>query len=190
MSIEIVLTILNCTFGNIKALNMINSDGSAVNDKDSRQEQPVKIILAEDDKDDQELFIEALSAAQVSSEVRTVDNGGELIDSLKDQAEPTPDIIFMDINMPVKSGKEALAEIKNDHELKDIPVVMLSTSDHPKDIEDTFNIGADLYIQKPNSFNGFIRILKKVFNLHWTKGLLSPLKNLFFISEKNISQRD
>lgn len=162
-----------------------NPSGENLNEK-----EPVKIILAEDDKDDQELFTDALDAADVPSEVTTVENGQQLVDALKDKSQPDPDIIFIDINMPVKGGKQALAEIKGDKELRDIPAVMLSTWDHPADIEDTFDKGADLYVQKPNSFAGFVLLLKKVFLLHWAKALLRPVISLFFVSEKNISQRD
>lgn len=166
---------------------MINSENSGIPAKDLQESEPVKIVLAEDDKDDQELFIEALSEAKIPAEVTTVENGKQLVETLKDGDEPKPDIIFIDINMPIKGGKEALAEIKSDEQLKEIPAVMLSTSSHPLDIEDTFNKGADLYIQKPNSIAGFVLILKKVFLLHWTRALLNPVKNLFFVSEKNIS---
>ena len=169
---------------------MTSPKNAAVTSNELEENEPVKIILAEDDKDDQELFIEALDATKVSAEVVTVENGQELVNTLKDPAEPKPDIVFIDINMPVKGGKEALAEIKSDQELKDIPAVMLSTSNHPKDIEETFNKGANLYIQKPSSFTGFILILKKVFVLHWTKALINPVKNIFFVSEKNISHKD
>ena len=170
---------------------MTSPKNSAVTSSNELEEkEPVKIILAEDDQDDQELFMEALNATKVNSEVITVENGEELINTLKDPAEPKPDIVFIDINMPVKGGKEALAEIKSDQELKEIPAVMLSTSNHPKDIEETFDKGANLYIQKPSSFTGFILILKKVFILHWTKSLLNPVKNIFFVSEKNISHKD
>jgi len=169
---------------------MISSENSAATDKELQEKEPVKIILAEDDKDDQELFMEALSATKIPSEVTTVENGEELVNTLKDGSEPKPDIVFIDINMPIKGGKEALEEIKADRELKEIPAVMLSTSNHPADIEETFNKGANLYIQKPNSFTGFILILKKVFILHWTKALMNPVKNIFFVSEKNISQKD
>jgi len=155
-----------------------------------KEREPVKILLAEDDKDDQELFIDAVDAADVPSVVTAVENGQELVDTLRDKSQPDPDIIFIDINMPVKGGKQALEEIKGDRELRDIPAVMLSTWDHPADIEDTFDKGADLYVQKPNSFAGFVLLLKKVFFLHWTKALLSPVKNLFFVSEKNISRGD
>ncbi|TCN53093.1 response regulator [Flavobacterium circumlabens] len=167
---------------------MISSENSFETSKDIKEKEPVKIILAEDDKDDQELFMEALNATKVPSEVITVENGKELVDTLKGGGEPKPDMIFIDINMPIKGGKEALAEIKSDEELKEIPAVMLSTSNHPKDIEDTFNNGANLFIQKLNSFTGFILILKKVFMLHWSKALINPIKNIFFVSEKNITQ--
>ena len=169
---------------------MTSPKNSAVNSNDLEEKEPVKIILAEDDQDDQELFMEALSATNIPSEVTTVENGEELVNTLKDPAEPNPDIVFIDINMPVKGGKEALEEIKSDQKLKDIPAVMLSTSNHPADIEETFNKGANLYIQKPSSFTGFILILKKVFVLHWTKALMNPVKNIFFVSEKNISHKD
>ncbi|MCA1917951.1 MAG: response regulator [Flavobacterium piscis] len=169
---------------------MISSENSAPTNKDLQGKEPIKIILAEDDKDDQELFMEALNATKVPSEVITVGNGEELVNTLKDPAEPKPDIVFIDINMPVKGGKQALEEIKSDEKLKEIPAVMLSTSNHPNEIEETFNKGANLFVQKPSSFSGFILILKKVFILHWTKALVNPVKNIFFVSEKNISQQD
>jgi CheY-like chemotaxis protein len=156
----------------------------------SKEKEPVKVLLAEDDKDDQELFIDALEAADVASEVTTVENGQELLDTLKDKSQSDPDIIFIDVNMPVKGGKKALEEIKGDKDLRDIPAVMISTWDHPADIEDTFEKGADLYVQKPSSFAGFVLVLKKVFLLHWAKALLGPVRNLFFVSEKNISRGD
>lgn len=169
---------------------MMNSKNSAKSDKEPNQTGLVKIILADDDKDDQELFKEALDAAEIPSDITAVDNGQELLDRLKDDAEPNPDMVFIDINMPVKGGKEALREIRSDQNLKDIPAVMLSTSGHPQDIDDAFKNGADLYVQKPNSFAGFVLILKKVFSLHWAKALMDPLKEIFFLSEKNISRRD
>lgn len=153
-------------------------------------EETLKIILAEDDKEDQELFIDALQEAEVPAEVTTVENGQELLDNLRDELQPNPDIIFIDVNMPVKAGIKVLEEIKSDDQMKDIPAVMLSTWDHPSYIEETLNKGADLYVQKPSSFAGFVLVLKKVFFLHWTRSLLDPVKKLFFVSEKNISRGD
>src|SRR4051812_23778728 len=103
---------------------MSNSDNAGITANDLDNKEPVKVLLAEDDKDDQEFFSEALDKSKVPSELTTVENGQELVDHLKDPAEPNPDIIFMDINMPGKGGKEALAEIKSDETLKEIPTVM------------------------------------------------------------------
>lgn len=169
---------------------MISSENSPAAPIEINENQPVKIILAEDDREDQELFLDALQEAELPSEVTTVENGKELLDTLRDESQPNPDIIFIDVDMPVKGGKQALEEIKKDNELRGIPAVMLSTWSHPEDIQDSFVKGADLYVQKPNSFSGFVLILKKVFLLHWTKALISPVRNLFFVSEKNVSQRD
>ena len=165
-----------------------NSESDKVS-REPEKKEPVKVVLADDDKDDQEIFEDALNETSIPAELKTVDNGQELIDHLKDPAEPNPDIIFVDINMPLKDGKEVLAEIKSDETLKDIPTVVISTSDHPKDIEDTFNAGANLYVRKPFSFGSLIIILKKVFMLKWVGALLKPLRKTFFMSEKNISEK-
>jgi CheY-like chemotaxis protein len=130
---------------------MENNKDSANEDKDLLKTEPVKVVLADDDKDDQEIFTDALTETNIPADLTMVDNGQELIDHLKDPEEPNPDIIFLDINMPGKNGKEVLAEIKRDEEIKDIPTVMLSTSEHVKDVEESFNAGANLYVQKPYS---------------------------------------
>lgn len=169
---------------------MISSQNPQAAPEGADDNEPLKIILAEDDAEDQELFLDALDEAQVPSEVTTVENGQQLLDNLRDESQPNPDVIFIDVSMPVKDGIKALEEIKKDEELRDIPAVMLSTWDHPADIEDAFEKGADLYVQKPSSFAGFVLILKKVFLLHWARTLLAPVRKLFFISEKNVSQGD
>lgn len=167
---------------------MMKSDNiTPKDDNEQENKEPVKVVLADDDRDDQELFTEALNHAEIPADVTTVDNGQELIDHLKDPEEPNPDIIFLDINMPVKDGKQVLAEIKADETLKDIPTVMLSTSENPKDVEETFNAGANLYVRKPYSFRDFVLLLKKIFTLKWAGDLLKPLRKSFFMSEKNIS---
>ncbi len=169
---------------------MEQNNNSTVDEKKTENKEPVKVVLADDDKDDQEIFKEALHEAKIPAEVTTVENGQELIDHLKDPATPEPEIIFLDINMPVKNGKEALKEIRKDEELKDIPTVIISTSDNPKDVEDSFNAGANLYVRKPFSFRNFILILKKIFSLKWAGILLKPFRSSFYLSENNISERE
>ena len=155
-------------------------------DSQSTPTEPAKVLLADDDKEDQELFQEALSETKIPSELTIVNNGKDLMDNLKDPAEPNPDIIFIDINMPVKNGKQALAEIKADENLKDIPTVMLSTSKNEKEVDETFQAGANLYVPKPNSFSSLIAMLKKIFSLKWTGDLLKPLRKTFLMSEDHL----
>ena len=169
---------------------MENNSVTAKEGQEPEKKETVKVVLADDDKDDQEVFRDALTETKIPADLTTVDNGKELIDHLKDPAVPNPDIIFLDINMPVKDGKESLAEIKNDETLKDIPTVMFSTSDNTKDVDDTFNAGANLYVRKPFSFRNLIVILEKIFMMKWAGTLLKPLRKTFFMSERNISERD
>lgn len=152
------------------------------------ESKPLKVMLAEDDAEDQEIFGEALENLDAKTELTVVSNGQELVDTLKDPEQENPDIIFLDINMPVKDGKKALAEIKKDKELETIPTVMLSTSDNPKEIKESFQAGASLFVTKPTSFKNMVRLLKKIFSFHWAGVLLRPLWHRFFISEKNISR--
>jgi CheY-like chemotaxis protein len=158
-------------------------------DKLPTPEEPANLLLADDDKEDQELFQEALNETNIPSELTIVNNGKALMEHLKDPELPNPDIIFIDINMPVKNGKQALAEIKADENLKDIPTVMLSTSKNEKEVEETFQAGANLYVPKPNSFSSLIAILKKVFSLKWAGDLLRPLRKNFLLSEDTVHKK-
>ena len=169
---------------------MEHTDKAAKNNHVPQTKEPVNVVLADDDKDDQEIFQDALTETNIPIALATVDNGQELIDHLKDPTEPNPDIIFLDINMPVKNGKEVLAEIKSDETLNEIPIVMLSTSDHLKDVEDSFTAGANLYVQKPGSFKSLIILLKKIFTLKWAGVLINPVRKTFLMSEKNVAHED
>jgi CheY-like chemotaxis protein len=92
-----------------------------------------------------------------------------------------PDIIFLDINMPCVDGKQCLKEIRNNKELDKVPVVMFSTSNHEKDIEETFKNGANLYVSKPSFFIDQVKILQKIFSLNWQEDLLKPDKKRFVL---------
>lgn len=157
------------------------------------QEQPketieaIKVLLADDDEDDKALFKDALNHTPVKTELTTANDGQELMDKLHDDSIPNPDIIFLDINMPKKDGKECLAEIKADENLKEIPCVMYSTSNNEKDIADTFNSGANLYVAKPDSFTKIISVLNHIFTLKWRMLFTKTSKESFVIDEKNIS---
>ena len=117
-----------------------------------------KILLADDDPDDRDLFEEAASSVAPDIKITVAQDGVELMDYLRNQ-KYRPDLIFLDLNMPRKNGKECLIEISNDKDLKSIPVIIFSTSLNPLDIDDTFNQGAFHFFRKPNSFEELKNIL-------------------------------
>ena len=118
-------------------------------------------MLADDDVDDRELFTEAMTEINASIKVRAVEDGERLMNELIQMAE-LPDLIFLDLNMPKKNGKECLSEIQLHKELKKIPVIIYSTSISDKDINALLNKGAHCLIRKPDSYDTLKDIFKKV----------------------------
>ena len=112
----------------------------------------LNVLLADDDIDDCNFFRQALKELSVSTILSTVHDGDELLNYLIEKEENLPDVLFLDINMPRKSGMECLSEIKQNEKLKDIPVVMFSTSNSWESINMLFNSGAHVYIHKPSDF--------------------------------------
>lgn len=119
----------------------------------------LNILLADDDVDDCKLFKEALEALPKTTALTTVHDGDELMSYLTENTEQLPHVLFLDINMPRKNGFECLSEIKNNKELKDLPVVMYSTSGSKNEINILFNTGADVYIHKPSNFAQLVQVI-------------------------------
>ncbi len=119
----------------------------------------LKVLLADDDKDDCIFFRQALEEIRVSTDLYTVHDGDELISYLHANTEHLPHIIFLDINMPRKNGLECLREIKDHSLLKEIPIVMFSTSNDWDTISKLFKSGAHVYIHKPNDFAQLKQVL-------------------------------
>lgn len=116
------------------------------------------ILLAEDDVDDRDLFLEAISILDPAIVVSVVEDGEKLMTYLRDTAA-LPDCIFLDLNMPKKNGKVCLTQIREDHRIKHIPVIIYTTSFNSKDIDETFYQGATYFLRKPNSFKELKRLL-------------------------------
>lgn len=128
---------------------------------------PIHIMLADDDEDDRLFFKEAFEEVKIKYKISTFNDGEQLMDYLYEAGNPLPDIIFLDLNMPRKSGIECLKEIRSNERLKKISVAIYSTSSSEQDIEDTFVSGANVYIKKPNDFNMLKKILSDVVHINW-----------------------
>lgn len=111
-----------------------------------------KILLVDDDEDDQEIFLDIVNEFEGIKDCAVANNGLEALDYL-DQADTLPDIIFLDLNMPIMDGKQCLAALMKQNRLNHIPVVIFSTSSNPGDIADTKQLGAKGFITKPTNFD-------------------------------------
>lgn len=125
------------------------------------------IMLADDDEDDRLFFKEAFEEVKINYRISAFNDGEQLMNHLYDTSNPLPDIIFLDLNMPRKSGIECLKEIRANERLQKISVAIYSTSSSEQDIEDTFVSGANVYIKKPNDFNMLKKILSDVVHINW-----------------------
>ncbi|MBY0482690.1 MAG: response regulator [Chitinophagaceae bacterium] len=121
--------------------------------------KPLKILLADDDKDDRLFFSMALEALTIPTKLATVVDGEKLMDYLSENADQLPDVIFLDINMPRKNGIECLSEIKQNKKLKGLPVIIFSTSNSKDKIGMVFKNGADVYIHKPSDFSQLKQVI-------------------------------
>ncbi|WP_373523479.1 response regulator [Aquiflexum sp.] len=131
-----------------------------IGNTENQVKHQMEIIIVDDDEDDQEFLAEAISEFSSNIKVRFAGNGKELMKQLGELA--LPDLVFLDLNMPLMNGFECLALIKKDPKFKDLPVLIYSTSANPEQIEKTFQEGAYFYIQKPNNIAQLKTIVKKV----------------------------
>jgi CheY-like chemotaxis protein len=137
------------------------------------KKKELNVLLADDDDDDREFFTEVINEVAPRVRISSVKNGAALMTLINDPSADLPDIIFLDLNMPCKNGKECLKEIKKSPKLRHIPVIIYSTSSNVKDIENAYNEGADLYVTKPNTCSELKRIAKKVLNIDWSSFILN-----------------
>jgi CheY-like chemotaxis protein len=129
----------------------------------------VIILMAEDDPDDRLLVEEALEESRLANRIYFVENGEELLDYLYQRGKfadsnlaPRPGLIFLDLNMPKKDGREALQEIKSDPTLRQIPIVILTTSKAEEDICKAYDLGASSFISKPVTFEALVDVMTTI----------------------------
>jgi len=142
--------------------------------------RPVEILLVEDSPSDARLTMEALKEGRLLNSVHHVDNGEDAMAFLRREGEyenaPRPDVVLLDINLPRKSGLEVLGETKADPALRSIPIVILSTSKHEKDVFTAYGLNANCYITKPVDLEKFIEVVKFVDHF-WVNIVTLPPKS-------------
>ncbi len=142
------------------------------------------ILMADDDEDDRIMTKEALEEAHLVNDFHVVEDGEELMEYLHHRGKysepgssPRPGLILLDLNMPRKDGREVLREIKTDPDLRQIPVVVLTTSRAKEDIYRTYDIGVNSFITKPVSFGSLVNIMKTLKKYWFETVELPPKKN-------------
>ncbi len=130
--------------------------------------KPLNILLAEDNPGDIKLMQDFMLRSKVPNNLVTVENGAQALDYLYKKGKyfdaSVPHLIILDLNMPIKGGREVLLEIKSDPQLKHIPVIVLTTSDAEQDIYNSYLLQANCYLTKPNNLNEFCRLMSDLEN--------------------------
>lgn len=131
------------------------------------ERKPIVILLADDDEEDRMLACDALAESRLANDLSCVTDGEDLMDYLYLRGKyappfvaPRPGLILLDLNMPKKDGREALKEIKSDPNLRQIPVVVMTTSRAEEDIYRCYDSGASAFISKPVTFDGLVDVMK------------------------------
>ncbi|HEU4717558.1 MAG TPA: response regulator [Bacteroidia bacterium] len=134
---------------------------------------PIEILIADDDEEDRMLITDALKESRLKNKIQTVENGEELMEYLNNKGKfsdtqkyPKPGLILLDLNMPRKDGREALREIKEKHELRSIPIIVLTTSKAEEDILRSYDLGVNSFITKPVTFTAMVDVMKTL-NKYW-----------------------
>jgi len=129
--------------------------------------ETLNIVLVDDDKDDRTFFQEAIEEINIDTNLSMFTNGQDFLDYITIPNQKLPQIVFLDLNMPIKNGLECLQEIKARNLLDKLSVAIYSTSSSEKDIENTFVLGANIYINKPSSFKKLKKVVEDVLRMNW-----------------------
>jgi two-component system, chemotaxis family, response regulator Rcp1 len=144
----------------------------------SRTAAALNVLLVEDDPGDIVIAEEALRAGKVASNLHVVNDGVEALEFLRQQNghadAPKPDLILLDLNLPKMGGHEVLEHVKNDPDLRRIPIVVLTTSQAGEDIVRSYDLYANAYVSKPVDFDDFADVVKQIDEFFATVARLSP----------------
>jgi len=141
--------------------------------------KPIEILLVEDNKGDVGLIEEVFEEAKIRNIIHVAEDGEEAMLYLRGESKflgsPRPDIILLDLNLPKKDGREVLREIKEDGNLKNIPIVVLTTSNAEKDILGVYSLHANAYVTKPLDLDQFMKVVGSIKNF-WLEVVKLPSK--------------
>lgn len=146
------------------------------------QNNYINIILADDDTDDILFFTDAFDSLKINTKVKVFKDGFELMNYLNKEDSALPDVLFLDLNMPKKSGIDCLLEIKANSKMSGIAIAIYSTSASEEDIEKTFVLGANIYIKKPGDFEKLKNVLSRVVSINWQYHTNNLNKDNFLLS--------
>ena len=127
----------------------------------------IHILLADDDPDDREFFAEAIQGIDVPHKLTMFEDGQALMDYLSNIDLDIPHILFLDLNMPCKSGFDCLDDIRLNPKLKNLSVAIYSTSSSERDVEQAFVGGANIYLKKPSDFHHLKKMVADVVKMNW-----------------------
>ncbi|MFG1926824.1 response regulator [Cryptosporangium sp. NPDC048952] len=127
-----------------------------------RSDAPYDVLIVDDDAGDVLLIDEALTDRRIPHRLHTASNGVEALEYLRDDSRPRPDLILLDLNMPRMNGREVLDQVKNDPALRQIPIVVLSTSTIDQDVVASYDLHANAYVTKPVDFDEFLRAVQRI----------------------------
>jgi len=144
---------------------------------------PYHVFLADDDHDDRKFFRDALAKLNISYKLSDFPACEELLYQINEGN--TPDIIFLDLNMPNLNGHECLQEIRKNIKFDAIPVVIYTTSSNRKEIESTFDEGANIYVIKPNRFDEIVYMLRDIFSTDLKRFIYSKSREKFVLKLRN-----
>lgn len=149
---------------------------------DSKQKkEPLIILLADDDKDDRFFFEKALKTLSITTRLTSVEDGKKLIEYLSKHSDKLPDVLFLDLNMPLKNGSECLIEIKATKKLQRLPVIIYSTSLHEDVADLLYKKGAHYYVRKTDLAE-LEKILSRVLTLLVNKQFARPARSEFVVN--------
>jgi|ERR1043165_4270470 CheY-like chemotaxis protein len=127
--------------------------------------KPATVFIADDDQDDVELFLEAVNEVDEAIQCYTAMDGEEALQKLREALPTIPDLIFLDLNMPRINGKQCLLEIKKTDQLRNVPVIIYSTSSIKNEVEEVRKLGAAHFLTKPSSFGELCKELTNIISL-------------------------